>query len=99
MAFLQCNGLILKGKVAELREQLKVQLPADLTFDNDGVPEYATQDEVMDEISDESDDEPHIDIRVKFEELREGECVEVFWEGEKNDIFVTLTEVLKFPQL
>ena len=47
VAFIQCDGVALKGKVDEMRSQLKDFLPVDPDpVDPDAFPEYETQDVV-----------------------------------------------------
>ena len=86
VAFVQCNGAVLRGKVAEMRDQLRPLLPGTPEF-----PEYATQDDVCDDVTDCDDDddscesEPHVAIDIKsVDDLTVGECIEVWWKGEKE---------------
>ena len=67
VAFVQCDGTSLRGKVGEMREQLQSLLPGDEGTPE--FPEYATQDDLCDSVSAEendspsdSDDEPHVSI-------------------------------------
>ena len=80
VAFVQCGGLVLKGKVGDMRDRLKPLLPADSgTVPDESYPEYATQDDQEDfESSGDTTESEHIQL----EQLAEGDIVEVYWEGE-----------------
>lgn len=83
---MQCNGKKLSGRVADMREQLKPLLPVSSTRAPE-FPEYATQDELLEEFDpSDSDSEESVNISVNcsWEELRVGECVEVYWAAEKK---------------
>ena len=101
MAFVQCDGLVLRGKVDEKRSQLSDRLPqstVDLSY-----PEYETQDDVtpeMDELSsledmsEDSDPDDRVIIGVRsVQDLSVGEVVEVYWRGEKTWYEGEVTEV------
>jgi hypothetical protein len=81
VCFTDCGGLIINGKVGELREKLTTLLDEDM-----GTPEYATQDEVHSPVPDDSDDSDDgsvsISMSVDIDSLTEGDCVEVYWAGD-----------------
>ena len=89
VAFVQCDGVSLRGKVGDKREQLSRLLP-DAPVD-ESVPEYETQDDVLPEIESDSDSEHStisesrviIDVN-SVDDLSVGEIVEVYWKGEKK---------------
>ena len=88
VAHVQCGGKRLIGKVSDMRDQLRDLLPTVSAYIPDGappaddgasVPEYETQDDFNDEET--TTDETEL---IQFEDLRVGEIVEVFWEGESQ---------------
>lgn len=87
MTFFQCDGKKLTGKADEMRADLKPLLPVGaaraLQF-----PEYATQDECYDDAEGASDDDSEsadrVEVELSFDDLRVGECVEVYWQGEEK---------------
>ena len=95
VAFVQLNGLVLKGKVAELRDQLESRLPVDLSFQDDGVPEYPTQDDEEVCSSDEEDDATVVVEIKEVTDMAVGEFIEVWWKGEKKWFEGEVTDIGK----
>ena len=65
---------------ADLKPLLPVGAARTLQF-----PEYATQDDCYDaeDVSDnDSELSEKVEVSLSFDELRVGECVEVYWQGE-----------------
>ena len=85
VAFFQCDGKKLTGKVGEMRAELKPLLPAGAAR-NLQFPDYATQDECFDSegesSGEDSESSDKVEVSLSFDELRVGECVEVYWKGE-----------------
>ena len=84
VAFFQCDGKKLTGKADEMRADLKTLLPVGAAR-NLQFPDYVTQEECYDSegVSDEDcDSSDKVEVSLSFDELRVGECVEVYWEGE-----------------
>ena len=85
VCFIECGGLIINGKAAELKMKLTSLLDEDVP----GVPEYPTQDEVFSCGSEEErdDDEGSVTVSmdISFAKMPEcvDECVEVWWKGDK----------------
>ena len=79
VCYIDCGGLIINGKAAELRTQL-----TELLDDDDlDIPEYPTQDDVIDAVSEESVcNSVSIEMEVEFDSMNVGDCVEVYWSGE-----------------
>ena len=80
MVFIDYDGLILKGKVGELRSQLVTLLPD--TQDGEGeVPEYETQDDYFEEeggVDVESSEETTASVYLELEEMKVGEVIEIY---------------------
>ena len=77
VAFIDCAGVCLNGKVAQLREQLENMLSHDL-----GVPDYPSQDIIpIDDLGDSDDTDE--DALLSFIDLEGGMNVDVWWEGDK----------------
>ena len=88
VAFVDCKEATLKGKVAEMRQQLSALLPepvevTSVVATTSAFPEYETQDDLYDSEATDIENDPVRDI-VELDELRVGEIVEVFWEGENT---------------
>ena len=93
VAFYQCDGKKLSGKVGEMREQLTELLPAGASR-TIAFPEYETQDDFTtgaaeamecDSTDRGSDtDATCIEYDLNYAELRVGTCVEVYWTGENQ---------------
>ena len=70
VAFEDCRGATLKGKLADMRQQLADLLPADPCDDSteseEDAPEYATQDEVYSEVSSDSGEDLHVVNEAKL---------------------------------
>ena len=91
VAFVLCGGAVLKGRVADMREQLHALLPAgeddEEQEEEEAFPDYETQDDVVVEekeggVSDSESDSPTIQLDCDFDSMNVGDCVEVFWSGE-----------------
>lgn len=84
VAFLDCKGARLHGKVADMRQQLRDLLPGVMAYECEApaIPEYETQDAHDGEVSETTTDGSG-DL-LELEELRVGEIVEVYWEGEEE---------------
>ena len=88
VAFCQCDGKKLSGrKIDDLRQKLYDLLPGDGDASDEQLlyPEYPTQDDYVCPASETDDaDGEDPDTLLSFIDLRVGECVEVWWEGEKE---------------
>ena len=91
VASIQCEGITLKGRVAEMRDQLVTHLPEGDSAENgtdhedsDASPEYETQDNWDDDVEDDDDEDnaPHIQLDVPLKDMNIGDCVEVYWKGD-----------------
>ena len=83
---MQCNKKKLTGRVAEMRTMLKPLLKVGSTRALE-FPAYETQDEwhQSEEESDSDSDSSHrVSVSLSFDELRVGECVQVYWKGENQ---------------
>ena len=82
VAFLDCGGIKMAGKLSNMREKLSFILPDDL-----GVPDYETQDaHVYESGCDSGNDTGYTtesDI-IKFDDLFIGDKVEVYWPAEHS---------------
>lgn len=84
VAFIDCAGVRLAGKAEHIRKQLTNLLP-----DDDGVPEYETQDAMYDIPEQDCDSETDSsgtdeEALLSFDDLRVGDRVDVYWSGEKQ---------------
>ena len=77
VTFIECAGVRLAGKAEHMRVQLANLLP-----DDNGVPEYETQD--VDEYCDEESSGTDEDALLSYIDLRVGKSVDVYWAGEKQ---------------
>ena len=90
VAFSQCGEVVLRGKVDNMRSKLSDLLPVgNDPVDGDSAsasaPAYATQDDVYEECSDQDDESSErVVVTVNIDDMRVGEIVEVFWEGENQ---------------
>ena len=75
VAFVECGGARLKGRAADMREQLVALLPSEL-----GIPDYETQDMIPLDESGSDDEDP--DALLGLPDLEVGDTVEVYWQGE-----------------
>ena len=70
VAFEECGGATLKGKLQDMRQQLADLLPADPCDDSTeseyDAPDYATQDEVYSEVSSDSGEDLHVVNEAKL---------------------------------
>ena len=85
------------GTVADMRQDMQTLLPVEphVTSSNeDGVPEYPTQDELYEEPDDGSTSgETTASDVIKFENLFIGDIVEVFWAGDNEWYEGSITDV------
>jgi len=90
VAFLDCGGAHLNGKAMQIREQLANMLPQD-----NGVPEYETQDMMMYDAvySDTNDTDEDEDAVLSLFDLQGGDRIEVYWVGEKKWFEGTVTGI------
>ena len=92
VAFVECNGVVIKGRLKDVREKLAVLLPEDPRDSSDeaddGVPDYPTQDPLYllddDDDSDSDADSTTINIDVPLNSMVLNDCVEVWWKGDKT---------------
>ena len=98
VAYMICGGVKIKGKAAEVRAQLKKLLPMSprisehkcdlnrLEAKEEERLEYATQDEYFSasSVGSTTEDDPEIVCDIQLQDMRVGDCVEVYWEGEST---------------
>lgn len=94
VAFFQL-GESLTGNVGDMRKDMQTLLAVDPNYDpeadEDGIPEYPTQDELFEEPSSSSSEEAR--EVIEFEYLYIGDIVEVYWKGEDQWFEGNITDV------
>ena len=82
---MQCDKKKLSGRVAEMRSVLKPLLKVGSTRALE-FPEYETQDDwdEVEESESDSDSSHRVTVSLSFDELRVGECVQVYWKGDEQ---------------